>query len=131
VEEAIEEAAVRVLPRLERFLSAIAALAAVAPLLGLLGTVTGMISTFDVITLFGTGDPRLLSGGISEALITTQVGLIIAVPLLLIHRILSGAVERRVSAMETLGVGLVNALFHLRGTAPREKAATPEGEDGP
>ncbi|MHC5040283.1 MAG: DUF3450 family protein, partial [Planctomycetota bacterium] len=92
VEEAVEESAVRALPGLERFLAAIAALAAIAPLLGLLGTVTGMISTFDVITLFGTGDPRLLSGGISEALVTTQVGLIIAIPLLLIHRVLSGAV---------------------------------------
>ncbi|MHC4777798.1 MAG: DUF3450 family protein [Planctomycetota bacterium] len=127
VEEAIEEAAVRALPRLERFLSAIAALAAVAPLLGLLGTVTGMISTFDVITLFGTGDPRLLSGGISEALVTTQVGLIIAIPLLLIHRILSGAVERRITAMETLGVSLVNVLFHIT-IRPPDGAASPDGE---
>ncbi len=127
VEEAVEERAVRALPGLERFLSAIAALAAIAPLLGLLGTVTGMIATFDVITLFGTGDPRLLSGGISEALITTQVGLIIAVPLLLLHRILAGAVERSVTSMETLGVALVNALYHGSPAAAPEEAEKAEG----
>ncbi|MEM8767245.1 MAG: MotA/TolQ/ExbB proton channel family protein [Pseudomonadota bacterium] len=71
--------------RLNRGLPALAIFAAVSPLLGLLGTVTGMIETFQVITLFGAGDPRLMSGGISQALITTQLGLAVAIPLLLIH----------------------------------------------
>jgi biopolymer transport protein ExbB len=71
--------------RLNRGLPILAIFAAVSPLLGLLGTVTGMIETFQVITLFGAGDPRLMSGGISQALITTQLGLAVAIPLLLIH----------------------------------------------
>lgn len=71
--------------RLNRGLPVLAVFAAVSPLLGLLGTVTGMIETFQVITLFGAGDPRLMSGGISQALITTQLGLAVAIPLLLIH----------------------------------------------
>ncbi|MEQ8979702.1 MAG: MotA/TolQ/ExbB proton channel family protein, partial [Deltaproteobacteria bacterium] len=72
----------------------------VAPLLGLLGTVTGMITTFEVITVFGTGNPRLLSGGISVALITTQLGLMVAIPLVLGHAFVSRAVERRQALLE-------------------------------
>ena len=75
---------------LERFSTVILVVAAVAPLLGLLGTVTGMIATFAVITEHGTGDPRMLSGGISEALITTQLGLIVAIPALLLGNMLNG-----------------------------------------
>jgi len=67
-------------PHLKRYLSIIAVLAAVAPLFGLLGTVTGMITTFNVIALFGTGNARAMAGGISEALITTQSGLLVAIP---------------------------------------------------
>ena len=78
----------------------LAACAGIAPLLGLLGTVTGMISTFDVITEYGTGNPRLLSGGISVALITTQLGLIVAVPLVLAHAWASRAIERRQALLE-------------------------------
>jgi biopolymer transport protein ExbB len=76
--------------RLNRGLPVLALFAAVSPLLGLLGTVTGMIETFQVITLFGAGDPRLMSGGISQALITTQLGLAVAIPLLLIHSFVQG-----------------------------------------
>ena len=72
-------------PALERWIPLIALTAATAPLLGLLGTVTGMINTFNMITVFGTGDPRMLSGGISEALITTKFGLVVAVPALICH----------------------------------------------
>jgi biopolymer transport protein ExbB len=75
---------------MERFGMAIMVIAAVAPLLGLLGTVSGMISTFAIITEHGTGDPKLLSGGISEALITTQLGLMVAIPLLLLGNLLNG-----------------------------------------
>jgi len=76
--------------RLNRGLTTLAVLAAVSPLLGLLGTVTGMITTFQSITLFGTGDPKLMSGGISEALVTTELGLAVAIPLVLLHSVLSG-----------------------------------------
>jgi len=72
--------AMRERPHLKRYLSVIAVLAAVAPLFGLLGTVTGMITTFDVIALFGTGNAKAMAGGISEALITTQSGLLVAIP---------------------------------------------------
>jgi biopolymer transport protein ExbB len=75
---------------IDRFGTMILVFAAVAPLMGLLGTVTGMISTFDIITEHGTGDPKLLSHGISEALITTELGLLVAIPALLFGNILSG-----------------------------------------
>ncbi len=89
LEDAVSEALLHEQSRLERFGSMILVVAAVAPLLGLLGTVTGMISTFDVITEYGTGDPKMLSGGISEALITTELGLVVAIPILLLGNILS------------------------------------------
>lgn len=81
---------------LNRGLPTVAVLAAVSPLLGLLGTVTGMIETFQSITLFGTGDPKLMSGGISQALVTTQLGLAVAIPLVLFHSLLAGRANRMV-----------------------------------
>lgn len=86
--------------RLRRGLPTLAIFAAVSPLLGLLGTVTGMIETFQVITLFGAGDPRLMSGGISQALITTQLGLAVAIPLLLIHSWLQGRANSLVAQLD-------------------------------
>jgi biopolymer transport protein ExbB len=91
----------------ERFLSIIGVLASIAPLLGLLGTVTGMISTFRAITIFGTGDPRMMSTGISEALVTTQAGLAIAIPLLLAHHFLKRRVVVLVEDMEACGMGII------------------------
>ncbi len=85
--------------KLNSGLPTVAVLAAVSPLLGLLGTVTGMIETFQSITLFGTGDPKLMSGGISQALITTQLGLAVAIPLVLLHSILTGRVNRLVEQL--------------------------------
>lgn len=85
LELAADEAVMREVPRLERLQDTVRLLAAVAPLLGLLGTVTGMIETFQAITLFGTGDPKLMAGGISQALMTTVLGLVVAVPLLFLH----------------------------------------------
>jgi len=84
---------------LNRGLATVAVLAAVSPLLGLLGTVTGMIETFQSITLFGTGDPKLMSGGISQALVTTQLGLAVAIPLVLFHSLLTGRVHRLVERL--------------------------------
>ncbi len=80
-------------------LPTLAVLAAVSPLLGLLGTVTGMIETFQSITLFGTGDPKLMSGGISQALVTTQLGLAVAIPLVLLHSLLTGRVNRLIEQL--------------------------------
>ena len=87
LESQLEDILAKATPPLEKNLSVIKLLAAVAPLLGLLGTVIGMIETFQAITLFGTGDPKLMAGGISQALVTTMLGLIAAVPLLFVHNI--------------------------------------------
>ena len=84
---------------LNKGLPTVAVLAAVSPLLGLLGTVTGMIETFQSITLFGTGDPKLMSGGISQALVTTQLGLSVAIPLVLFHSLLAGRANRLVEKL--------------------------------
>lgn len=93
---------------LDRFGSFILVIAAVSPLLGLLGTVTGMISTFDIITVHGTGDPKLLSGGISEALVTTMLGLVVAIPLLLLGNLLSGWANSIKDSMEQSALRVVN-----------------------
>jgi len=90
IEDATDIAIIDESARVDRFGAAILVIAAVAPLLGLLGTVTGMIGTFEVITEFGTGDPKMLSGGISEALVTTQLGLIVAIPTVLLGNLLNG-----------------------------------------
>ena len=115
MENALQEAILTEIPSMERFLSTLGMLAAIAPLLGLLGTVTGMIDTFHVITLHGTGDPRMMSGGISVALVTTMLGLTVAIPIMLAHTLLSRAVENRISEMEEKAVALVNTVHKTRG----------------
>ncbi|MDZ7597711.1 MAG: MotA/TolQ/ExbB proton channel family protein [Desulfobacterales bacterium] len=114
LESALQEAILREIPPLERFLSTLAMLAAIAPLLGLLGTVTGMIATFQVITLYGTGDPRMMSGGISEALVTTMLGLSVAIPMMLVHTLLNRAVDTRIGQMEEKAVALLNIVHRHR-----------------
>ncbi|MFO7752071.1 MAG: MotA/TolQ/ExbB proton channel family protein [Desulfobacteraceae bacterium] len=106
----LQEAILKELPRLERFLPALNVMAAVSPLIGLLGTVTGMIGTFHVITLYGTGDPRLMSGGISEALVTTMLGLGVAIPVMLFHAFLRRRIEHIVGDMEEKAVALSNII---------------------
>lgn len=108
IEDIVAEAIMHESERLDRYGSAIMVVAAVAPLLGLLGTVTGMIATFDIITEFGTGDPKLLSGGISIALVTTELGLIVAIPLLLIGNMLNGWAERIKDGMEQSALHIIN-----------------------
>jgi len=112
VEDAISESILQEVGTLERYLPTLRVIAAVTPLLGLLGTVTGMISTFEVITEFGAGNAKLLSGGISEALITTELGLAVAIPVLLVHNFLSSFVDRIVNAMEKHGLRLSITLSH-------------------
>ncbi len=110
-EKVIEEVFAKETPALERGLSTISVLATTAPLLGLLGTVMGMIQLFEVITLHGTSDPKLLAGGISVALITTEAGLMVAIPLQLIHTFLSNRVDRLTAKMEKMGLAVLNALW--------------------
>ncbi|MBO7913854.1 MotA/TolQ/ExbB proton channel family protein [Vibrio splendidus] len=101
------EAVVDEQTHLEKGLSMLKLLAALAPMLGLLGTVTGMIETFQVITQFGNGDPKVMAGGISMALVTTVLGLVAAMPLLLAHNILSTQSENIRNILEKQGIGLV------------------------
>lgn len=117
MENALQEAILKEIPPMERFLSTLGMLAAIAPLLGLLGTVTGMIDTFHVITLHGTGDPRLMSGGISEALVTTMLGLSVAIPLMLAQTLLSRGADKAIGQMEEKAVTLVNIVHKSRGAA--------------
>ncbi len=114
MENVLQEAILREIPPMERFLSTLGMLAAIAPLLGLLGTVTGMIDTFHVITHHGTGDPRMMSGGISEALVTTMLGLTVAIPIMLAHTLLNRSVENRIGQMEEKAVALVNIVHKNR-----------------
>jgi biopolymer transport protein ExbB len=118
LESVLQEAILRELPRVEKGLSLLAVFGAIAPLLGLLGTVTGMIDTFRVITLFGTGDPKLMSGGISEALVTTELGLAVAIPIMLAHTFLSRRVSVIVGEMEEKAVYLTNIIQKVRRKGP-------------
>lgn len=117
IESAISETILIQAPRLERFISTLKVLAAVAPLLGLLGTVTGMINTFQAITTHGTGDPRLMAGGISEAMVTTQVGLAVAIPILMIASFFGSRVKNLSRDMEEKGIALLGALL-MHKTSP-------------
>ena len=115
VEDVVSEAILAENRRIQRFSMIILVVAAVAPLLGLLGTVTGMISTFDVITKLGTGDPKMLSGGISTALVTTELGLVVAIPTLLLGNLLRGWADNIESAVEHAVFRVVN-VHRDRGT---------------
>ncbi|MBD3824523.1 MAG: MotA/TolQ/ExbB proton channel family protein [Epsilonproteobacteria bacterium] len=108
IEDIVSEAILHESGRLDKFGSMILVIAAVAPLLGLLGTVTGMIATFDIITEFGTGDPKLLSSGISIALVTTELGLIVAIPILMIGNLLGGWAEKVKDHMEHSALHIIN-----------------------
>jgi len=110
LDDAIQEAFLHELPKLERFLPSIRMLSSVAPMLGLLGTVTGIIATFDMITVVGGGKPQLLAGGISEALTTTATGLMIAIPGLLAHSFLSSRIEGLIADAERFAASLSNVL---------------------
>ena len=125
IEELLFEKILRVRPSLERFLPFLAITAAAAPLLGLLGTVIGMIRTFQLITIFGTGDAKSLSSGISEALITTALGLIVAIPTLIMHGALSRMAKRKLGLLEELSVAFVNGATAIRRSPP-EPEPTPQ-----
>lgn len=105
----LSEAILRETPRINRMLMFLKIIAVVAPLLGLLGTVTGMIITFQAITLFGTGDPKLMAGGISQALVTTVLGLCVAIPTVLMHTLVASRARRLTQVLEEQAAGLVAA----------------------
>ncbi len=120
IEEVLYEKIITTQPMLERMLPFIAVTAATAPLLGLLGTVTGMMKTFQLITIVGTGDARSLSSGISEALITTKWGLISAIPALILHAMLSRKAKSVIGSMEQSAVSFINGVVEIReGSATR------------
>lgn len=103
----LDEAVMREVPALQRGQGIIKLLSAVSPLLGLLGTVVGMIATFQAITLFGTGDPKLMAGGISQALVTTVLGLVVAIPLLFLHSLLAARSRSVIQVLEEQSAGLL------------------------
>ena len=107
VELKLSEAALKEMPGLTSGLLFIKVISVVAPLAGLLGTVTGMIKTFQVITLYGAGDPKLMAGGISQALMTTVLGLVVAIPMVLIHTLVSGQSRKIVNILNSQSAGIV------------------------
>ncbi len=114
MKDAIEESGRHVVHELERYLNSLGTIAAITPLLGLLGTVIGMIKVFAAITAFGVGDPTVLAGGISEALITTAAGLSIGIPALMFFRYFKGRVYALTMDMEQEAIRLVEVLHGER-----------------
>ncbi len=114
MKESIEEVGRQVVHDLDRYLNTLGTIASISPLLGLLGTVIGMIKVFSVIVTAGVGDPGVLAGGISEALITTAAGLSVAIPSLMFHRYFSGLIDRLVLGMEEQALKLVEIMHGER-----------------
>jgi biopolymer transport protein ExbB len=108
--ERVEDTGRHVVHELERFLNSLGTIASISPLLGLLGTVSGIINSFKAVMLGGMGDPRMLAGGISEALVTTAGGLAVAIPSFIAYRYLRGKVERIVIDMEKIAVKFADSL---------------------
>jgi biopolymer transport protein ExbB len=115
VEEVMYEKILESRTRFNKALPFIAVCASSAPLLGLLGTVTGIINTFKLISAFGSGDAQTLSGGISEALVTTEFGLIVAIPSLLMHAFLNRRAKSQIDHMEKIAVGVMNQMNQSDG----------------
>lgn len=114
VKEMVEDTGRHVAHELERYLNTLGTIAAISPLMGLLGTVIGMIEVFSVITVQGVGNPGALASGISQALVTTAAGLIVAIPALIGYRYLRGRVNEHVVRMEQEAIKLVEALHSAR-----------------
>lgn len=114
MKESIEESGRQVVSEMERYLNTLGTIASIAPLLGLLGTVIGMIKVFSAITVAGVGNPTILAGGISEALITTATGLSVAIPSLMFHRYFESRVQRLVIKMEEESLKMVEIMLGER-----------------
>jgi biopolymer transport protein ExbB/TolQ len=115
IELKLSEAALKEMPGLTKGLLLIKVISVVAPLMGLLGTVTGMIKTFQVITLYGAGDPKMMAGGISQALMTTVLGLVVAIPMVLLHTVVSGQSRKVINILQSQSAGLVAEHSEKRG----------------
>ncbi|MBC7982595.1 MAG: MotA/TolQ/ExbB proton channel family protein [Candidatus Obscuribacterales bacterium] len=124
VKEAIEDTGRHVIYEMERFINALGTIAAIGPLLGLLGTVSGMIRTFNDITTEGVGNPQVLAGGISEALICTAAGLLVAIPATIGYRYLRGRVEGLVVGMEKEAIKLVQAIDNRQASLIESTSGT-------
>jgi biopolymer transport protein ExbB len=107
IELKLSEAGLKEMPGLTKGLLFIKVISVVAPLMGLLGTVTGMIKTFQVITLYGAGDPKMMAGGISQALVTTVLGLVVAIPMVLLHTIVSGQSRKVINVIQSQSAGII------------------------
>ena len=129
LEELLYEKLLSIRPKLERFLPFLAVTAAAAPLMGLLGTVMGMIKTFKLITKFGTGDARTLSSGISEALVTTELGLVVAIPILIIHGIMMRMSKGKVGSLEATALAFMNGLSENEELSNRGNLNKPSAEN--
>jgi biopolymer transport protein ExbB len=125
MKEAIEETGRHVVHEMERYLNTLGTIASITPLLGLLGTVIGMIKVFNTITTSGVGNASLLAGGISEALITTAAGLVVAIPTLMFYRYFRGLIEEYVVRMEEEAIKLVEVIH-----GEREEDAGMKDESG-
>lgn len=123
MKESIEESASHVVHDMERYLNALGTIAVIAPLLGLLGTVVGMIKVFSQIMLQGTGNASAFAGGISQALITTAVGLCVAIPAMVMYRYFNRRIDTIVVSMEQETIKLVDALHSERRVDVKEKRA--------
>jgi len=106
----MDEAILRETAPLESGLSFIKVMYVIAPLLGLLGTVVGMIATFQMITIAGTGDARSMAGGISQALVTTVLGLVVAIPLTILHSLLQSMARKQTQVLEEQSAGIIARL---------------------
>ncbi|MEA3333276.1 MAG: MotA/TolQ/ExbB proton channel family protein [Pseudomonadota bacterium] len=115
VKEAIEDVGRLEAATLERFLTILGTIAGIAPLLGLLGTVTGMIKAFTVISNAGIGNPQMLAGGISEALITTAAGLTVAIPAFVFYKFLRSRVDKRILRMERASIEILDLIDQEKG----------------
>lgn len=120
--ERLEDTGRHVVHELERFLNTLGTIAGVSPLLGLLGTVGGIIKAFNAINAGGMGDPRMLSGGIAQALVTTAAGLCVAIPALIAYRYLRGRIDRIVIEMEKDAIQLADALESMRSAPAAARA---------
>ncbi len=127
MEDIVHEAILQESRPLDRFGAIIMVTATASPLLGLLGTVTGMITTFDVITEFGTGDPKMLSGGISIALVTTELGLVVAIPALMLGTLLNAWARNIRRDMEHSALRIINIFLSGTDSAETGKEYTENG----
>lgn len=130
LEEALFEKLVVIKPVLDRYLPFLGLTAAAAPLMGLLGTVLGIIKTFQAMALYGTGNAKSFSAGISEALITTAEGLIVAIPILVIHGILKSMVRSKFNEVEAIGIAIMNGTSERVGESPSDDKSSPGDDEG-